>query len=309
MSLKIFFFRPSTSGRQYEVITDETGRERRRVIFPVNDDDDEDDDDEDDSAEDNDALENDMDSDEEGNEDGFIMGDIENEIEAVVKDKKGKKKRKNTLSADEDIEDESEQEAEKSILSKKRKVSKGRTSLLETPSKKVKKSIENNEVNSDEEIVFDDGKKIRPLKETDVQYTKLSQDKGSEIRSKIADALSMLEKGKTEKPSAVFSDEEEDWSHSSDDEESNNSESDFDEDSDLSEDEGGESDGSVNGHNEEQTPSTTVNGGSAALAEEDSIRWKSNLQQKAADAFIERQASTQNLWKMVYGMMIFTLIT
>ena len=35
--------------------------------------------------------------------------------------------------------------------------------------------------------------------------------------------------------------------------------------------------------------------------EDSAVRWKSNLAQKAADAFLERQATTQNLWKLVYG--------
>nr|CAD7574514.1 unnamed protein product [Timema californicum] len=36
-------------------------------------------------------------------------------------------------------------------------------------------------------------------------------------------------------------------------------------------------------------------------ADKSAAHWKTNLAQKAADAFIERQASTQNLWKLVYG--------
>lgn len=31
------------------------------------------------------------------------------------------------------------------------------------------------------------------------------------------------------------------------------------------------------------------------------FNWKSNLAQKAADAFVERQNTTANLWKLVYG--------
>nr|CAD7392673.1 unnamed protein product [Timema cristinae] len=36
-------------------------------------------------------------------------------------------------------------------------------------------------------------------------------------------------------------------------------------------------------------------------ADKSAAHWKTNLAQKAADAFVERQASTQNLWKLVYG--------
>lgn len=35
--------------------------------------------------------------------------------------------------------------------------------------------------------------------------------------------------------------------------------------------------------------------------EESAIQWKANLALKAADAFLERQSTTQNLWKLVYG--------
>jgi len=35
--------------------------------------------------------------------------------------------------------------------------------------------------------------------------------------------------------------------------------------------------------------------------EESAVRWKANLALKAADAFLERQSTTHNLWKLVYG--------
>jgi hypothetical protein len=35
--------------------------------------------------------------------------------------------------------------------------------------------------------------------------------------------------------------------------------------------------------------------------EESAVHWKTNLALKAADAFLERQTTTQNLWKLVYG--------
>lgn len=35
--------------------------------------------------------------------------------------------------------------------------------------------------------------------------------------------------------------------------------------------------------------------------EKSAVRWKANLAQKAADAFLERQSTTHNLWKLVYG--------
>jgi len=41
------------------------------------------------------------------------------------------------------------------------------------------------------------------------------------------------------------------------------------------------------------------------VAMQDSVRWKSNLAQKAADAFLERQSSSQSLWKLVYGKFLF----
>jgi hypothetical protein len=35
--------------------------------------------------------------------------------------------------------------------------------------------------------------------------------------------------------------------------------------------------------------------------DESAVRWKATLAQKAADAFLERQSTTHNLWKLVYG--------
>lgn len=37
------------------------------------------------------------------------------------------------------------------------------------------------------------------------------------------------------------------------------------------------------------------------VPEDSAVQWKTNLALKAADAFLERQATTQNLWKLVYG--------
>lgn len=49
--------------------------------------------------------------------------------------------------------------------------------------------------------------------------------------------------------------------------------------------------------------SSKNNFGSMSDSDEDDngIKWKTNLSQKAANAFIARQNTTANLWKLVYG--------
>lgn len=41
--------------------------------------------------------------------------------------------------------------------------------------------------------------------------------------------------------------------------------------------------------------------------EDTAVNWKTNLAQKAADAFLDRQNSTANLWKLVYGKYIIVI--
>ena len=41
--------------------------------------------------------------------------------------------------------------------------------------------------------------------------------------------------------------------------------------------------------------------GDEEVPEESAVRWKANLALKAADSFLERQSTTHNLWKLVYG--------
>lgn len=43
--------------------------------------------------------------------------------------------------------------------------------------------------------------------------------------------------------------------------------------------------------------------------EDTDLNWKSNLAEKAAKAFIERQSDNSNLWKLVYGKTKLTLPT
>ncbi|KAK3932873.1 Ribosome biogenesis protein BMS1-like protein [Frankliniella fusca] len=346
------------AGQKYEVVVGEDGRERRRVLFTTNVDEDNeesssdgengtdqedwDEDEVEEGSEEEEEEEEDIEEDEEGEEDyeekeeNSDFDECRNESGGKIKPRKGgsqvlkndgskKLAVKKSLgpanqkdSSDEfeftgmkpkSRNDRTSQQSSGQNL-KKRKAFKEEV-VIHVPEKKKKTSgciVDN----SDDEMELGDGKKIHPLKESDVQYNKLSLDKGSDIRSKIADALSMLEKGSKEKGDIVFSDEDANWSFDEDSEGSDVSynEGDFVKPSGS----GNKSDSSTDGDDsegsgdEEQLSSEArsaaqVTGGnnSEDLAWEDSIRWKSNLQQKAADAFIERQASTQNLWKLVYG--------
>lgn len=345
--------KPSRPVQRYELVKDENGRERRRVIFPTDEDGDDTDGSGDSDSNDEDGEDEEYENGEEeeeglGSEDcGTDNDDSDssgasstrnlNSMKRIKKTKvtpasrdMGDDSNKSEDSDDESSDNESSdddtgtqleikskkcslklKEVESGVAnSKKRKVSKDMTSSVHMPSKKVKKQKETaaeeniQKDDSDGEIDIGGGKKIHPLKESDIQYNKLSQDKGSDIRSKIADALSMLEKGGAEKGS-VFFDGEETWSTESDssdddnddDNDDKNSESD---DEDASDNESELSD-SDNEHPAVEVDVSTKKHDQKADEMDDSIRWKSNLQQKAADAFIERQANTQNLWKMVYG--------
>jgi hypothetical protein len=55
------------------------------------------------------------------------------------------------------------------------------------------------------------------------------------------------------------------------------------------------------GTNEIVDSDTSGISGNEEGPEESAVRWKANLALKAADAFLERQSTTHNLWKLVYG--------
>ncbi|XP_014279016.1 ribosome biogenesis protein BMS1 homolog [Halyomorpha halys] len=172
---------------------------------------------------------------------------------------------------------------------------------LEKISKKLKKTSDTSGIESDDEYDFNDvdGDELlrRKMKEcSDVQetpgiYKSILSDKDKELRDKISGALSLLE-------SKTLSDDK-GWSDCSSD-------------SDDTADEG----------NEEETEelsvpwekvgdqfpqSEDVSGESDADDEDDDelmdtdLNWKTNLAEKAAKAFIERQSDKSNLYKLVYG--------
>jgi hypothetical protein len=84
------------------------------------------------------------------------------------------------------------------------------------------------------------------------------------------------------------------------------SEDDVDENSVKSSEQGGNeslsSDESDNGRDFDSNQDVDHSGSSKEEGPEESgIQWKTNLALKAADAFLERQSTTHNLWKLVYG--------
>lgn len=319
------------AGHNFEVVNDE-GRQRRRVLFP---------------SDGNEGESNDSSDDEESDEElvgeereynGDSLSLMPNREKSDLFQTKTTKLDSNQTgdciklsgksepevesngSDDEDLETQNEIVMDSSnleqSLSKKRKAVKEMLSSVVTSPKRAKKMSVSDEDENDAEIEVGDGKRIHPLKESEVRYTKLSQDKGSEIRNKIADALSMLECSGKSKSKSMFSKDEDDWSIDDKEDDDENYDTGHTDD-DLSEGEfDGGSLGSSDGSDEDSFKSDKEETRSSQKTEtsysqngalEDSIRWKANLQQKAADAFIERQASTQNLWKLVYGKSDFLI--
>uniref|UniRef100_A0A1B6G6J2 Bms1-type G domain-containing protein n=1 Tax=Cuerna arida TaxID=1464854 RepID=A0A1B6G6J2_9HEMI len=136
------------------------------------------------------------------------------------------------------------------------------------------------------------------------RYHATQSDKDKEIRNKISDALEKLKyPNKRNHPAgssynAVTDDESsdslnDDLQSAGSDEESSKEEDNSNMNSDL--------------EDSDQGGNMSVNEESSSVSSEDdenessAVNWKANLAQKAADAFVERQNSTANLWKLVYG--------
>lgn len=124
------------------------------------------------------------------------------------------------------------------------------------------------------------------------RYHASQSDKDKEIHNKIADTLNKLQNPSKRDLSSVqtdsaFSDDDSSQSDSGKEESSFFDGSDsFDED---------ESDGHECKSDDDKYSNDEV------MNDTSTIKWKDNLAQKAADAFVERQNSTANLWKLVYG--------
>ncbi|XP_063232046.1 ribosome biogenesis protein BMS1 homolog [Bacillus rossius redtenbacheri] len=139
-----------------------------------------------------------------------------------------------------------------------------------------------------------------------------NKDNDTLIQSRVSDALSRLERGDVSgrTPAQVVPADEDSGSSDDDEYEDVGSDdtdsageggqlSDGDEEADDSDD----GDDSNVGSDQEAGSSDpeSVSVGVEGAAERSSLRWKDDLARKAADAFVERQANTQNLWKLVYG--------
>lgn len=90
---------------------------------------------------------------------------------------------------------------------------------------------------------------------------------------------------------------------------SDDSNSDEQEDSDIESDVDDKNDSQTQIKSEESSESEESDSSEEEKKTSDTsaVNWKTNLAQKAADAFIERQASTANLWKLVYGKLNFVI--
>ncbi|XP_049767714.1 ribosome biogenesis protein BMS1 homolog [Schistocerca cancellata] len=152
--------------------------------------------------------------------------------------------------------------------------------------------IENNAVIDDTKEGCKTG--LERTKNNDVSYHETSTVKDKEIKSRISEALLKLEN--SEKKKAWDEDVE-----SSVSEYDSSDLSDLeDECSDSKKDSGVTSDGQSTEENSDNDSGSDEEAGEST-AELSAARWKENLAQKAADAFLDRQANTRSLWKLVYG--------
>lgn len=129
--------------------------------------------------------------------------------------------------------------------------------------------------------------------------------KENEIRKKIANELAKLDKINQESNIINWNEQEHDYSDDAmayDEDSDMADESENEDFNDKSNEEDDLSDGSVN--DKDANPSLVNKNSIHDLQEANKdtrINWKTNLAQKAAYAYYERQNSVANLWKLVYG--------
>lgn len=148
------------------------------------------------------------------------------------------------------------------------------------------------------------------------RYYGQSYGKENEIRKKIANELAKLDKINKESKINIWNQDELDNSDNENikyDEDSNDDDDDDDSDDekDFKTDESDEND-NLSGENDESFEGTKTNlAGKISsdslqkTSEHTALNWKTNLAQKAAHAYYERQNSVANLWKLVYGSYYF----
>lgn len=68
-----------------------------------------------------------------------------------------------------------------------------------------------------------------------------------------------------------------------------------------------ESDTEIKSEEDSMEDEESIKEESSEGEEDTAVNWKTNLAQKAADAFLDRQNSTANLWKLVYGKYLYIL--
>uniref|UniRef100_A0A1B6KVB2 Bms1-type G domain-containing protein n=1 Tax=Graphocephala atropunctata TaxID=36148 RepID=A0A1B6KVB2_9HEMI len=310
--------------RKVSISTASDGRNRRKVIFESGDSDDDsdregDDEIQSDSDEDdvNDKIELEADDDDEefnektadnsgseekGSDTDSERSDIGTKVLNI--NNKIKHKRSKLIKSAGELEftetdstkDKRKSDEEMEVIEQKSRQLKGKKRMLSN-------DIENMDIESDTEDIDSFVNKTTNNKDDiTVRYHATQSEKDKEIRNKISDALEKLKGSHKRNPptglsdSAISSDGSSDLSDddlqsagsevdSSEEEEEEDPKSDLDE---LDQDE-------VMSINEES--STSEDDGNESSA----VNWKANLAQKAADAFVERQNSTANLWKLVYG--------
>ncbi|XP_012284640.1 ribosome biogenesis protein BMS1 homolog [Orussus abietinus] len=223
---------------------------------------------------------------------GNESSDDDDELPNVNKDQSELESDNDMMSVDDSDSDEA---SEKGTSKRKRK---GITSKNEEK-KMVKKRkfdvLNANDLDEELKILRAKGVKHEGTKKEDKFeeqiYKRPSKNPENHVKSKIAEALNMLNAEEREGNSRLDSDDvrnEESFDELSEDELEARENMEIDKlNHDIDSDENEEDDDEKNEDEEE---------------DEDNLNWKSNLTEKASQAFIARQQSTRNLMKVVYGV-------
>lgn len=178
---------------------------------------------------------------------------------------------------DDDEDNESEDDDDEGDLGTKRK------SAVKNSNSKRKKTEDSNDESSDDDLQEREPEvKIKRKKNEDTQVNQPSSGiKDTYIKDRITEALSLIGGSKSSKSKGKkISDDEESFDELSGDERENMSLDESDRESIYDDEKNQEGDEN----------------------EDDNLRWKNNLAQKARDAFLNRRRENVNIEKIVYGV-------
>ncbi|XP_022792558.1 ribosome biogenesis protein BMS1 homolog [Stylophora pistillata] len=305
-----------------EVVVDKNGRKRRKAVFVDNDDKEEDVEDDDDvsndgehSDEDDDVNDNESDSDSTGSDsdDAVEQGDAKNEVneeesdEIVLKFKSKHARRELTLKKQtasgtrtengleegeslEDTEEETEEEEEEQEESEKHNEMESEEEFnVHTNGESM------NDSESDSEVDFPSLKRKRK------HGVKEKRNEHHSVKKKFKNETGSLEQNaakgvKTDKKNKAQTEKTGDKTRLIDSDAESGSILEISNDRESEED----SDGNVSIESHDNSYEDE-NEDSGSELEEGALKWKENLAQKAAAAFLQRQRDRPNIQKLVYG--------